>query len=641
MIKINVNDSVKEFESSINGFQLLKALSDDKLKSSVAMKIDGKASDLSTEIKNDCNVEFIDKFSNEGLEIIRHSTSHLMAYAVKQLFQNVLVAIGPAIENGFYYDFDRETPFSENDFSAIEKKMSELVKEDIKFSCEEISKENALKLFKDKGEIYKVELINDLPEGEKITIYKLGDFVDLCRGPHVPSTRYLKFFKLTKVAGAYWRGDSTKKMLQRIYGTAWANKEDLEKYFDFLKEAEKRDHKKIVKAMDLAHFEPEYAPGAPFYHPKGLFIYNTLIAHMRKKQEDAGYIEVSTPRIMNRCLWETSGHWEKYGEHNYSGKMEDNSQFCVKPMNCPGGILIYNQGIKSYKDLPIKMAEFGRVNRYEASGSLNGFLRVREFTQDDAHIFCTPEQVEQQIIETTKFCLSIYRDFGFKNVVIKLSTRPEKRIGSEEIWDIAEKALADAMHKLNLDFTIFPGEGAFYGPKLEFTLKDALNRDWQVGTIQLDMNLPKRFNMSYIGQDGEKHEPIMIHRALLGSIERFMGILIEDTEGKFPLWLNPLQGIILNINENVEDYCNELYSKFKKEGFRINLDLSSETLNYKIREHSLEKVPFLIIVGDKEKQNNTITLRVLGNDKQLSMSVDEFISKLKKKVEEKSNGFNL
>ena len=641
MIKINVNNSVKDFENPVNGFQLLKALSNDELKGSVAMKINGKASDLSTEIKNDCNVEFIDKFSNEGLEIIRHSTAHLMAYAVKQLFQNVLVAIGPAIENGFYYDFDRETPFSENDFSAIEKKMSELVKEDIKFSCEEISKENALKLFKDKGEIYKVELINDLPEGEKITIYKLGDFVDLCRGPHVPSTRYLKFFKLTKVAGAYWRGDSTKKMLQRIYGTAWASKEDLEKYFDFLKEAEKRDHKKIVKAMDLAHFEPEYAPGAPFYHPKGLFIYNALIAHMRKKQEDAGYIEVSTPRIMNRCLWETSGHWEKYGEHNYSGKMEDNSQFCVKPMNCPGGILIYNQGIKSYKDLPIKMAEFGRVNRYEASGSLNGFLRVREFTQDDAHIFCTPEQVEQQIIETTKFCLSIYRDFGFKNVVIKLSTRPEKRIGSEEIWDIAEKALADAMHKLNLDFTIFPGEGAFYGPKLEFTLKDALNRDWQVGTIQLDMNLPKRFNMSYIGQDGEKHEPIMIHRALLGSIERFMGILIEDTEGKFPLWLNPLQGTILNINENVEDYCNELYSKFKKEGFRINLDLSNETLNYKIREHSLEKVPFLIIVGDKEKENNTITLRVLGNEKQFSMSVDEFISKLKKKVEEKSNGFDL
>lgn len=641
MIKINANNSVKEFENPVNGFQLLKALNDDKLKGSVALKINGKLSDLSREIDKNCDVEFIDKFSPEGLEIIRHSTAHLMAYAVKQLFPDALVAIGPSIENGFYYDFDREKPFSENDFEAIEKKMNEIVKEDVKFSCEEISRKDALKLFKDMGEIYKVELINDLPEDEKLTIYKLGDFVDLCRGPHVPSARYLKFFKLTKVAGAYWRGDSSKKMLQRIYGTAWASKEDLEKYFEFLQEAEKRDHKKIVKAMDLAHFDPEFAPGAPFYHPKGLFIFNALVAHMRGKQEAAGYIEVSTPRVMNRCLWETSGHWEKYGEHNYSGKMEDDTQFCVKPMNCPGGILIYNQGIKSYKDLPIKMAEFGRVNRYEASGALNGFLRVREFTQDDAHIFCTPEQVEQQIIETTQFCLSIYKDFGFKNVVIKLSTRPENRIGSEEIWDISEKALADALKKLNLDFTIFPGEGAFYGPKLEFVLKDAMGRDWQVGTIQLDMNLPPRFKMSYIGQDGEKHEPIMIHRALLGSIERFMGILIEDTEGKFPLWLNPLQGVILNINENVEDYCNELYSKFKKEGFRIDKDLSNETLNYKIREHSLAKVPFLIIIGDKEKQNNSITLRVLGSDKQFSMGVDEFISKLKKKVEEKSNGFDL
>jgi len=640
MIKINVNGFVKEFDNSVNGFQILKAFGENAPKGSVAMKIDEKLCDLSKEINKDCNVEFVDKFSPEGLEIIRHSTSHLMAYTVKQLFPDVLVAIGPAIENGFYYDFDRAVPFSDTDFPAIEKKMNEIIKEDVKFSCEEISRANALKLFKDKGEIYKVELINDLPEDEKLTIYRLGDFIDLCRGPHVPSTRYLKFFKLTKVAGAYWRGDSKNKMLQRIYGTAWASKEDLDKYFEFLQEAEKRDHKKIVKAMDLAHFEPEFAPGAPFYHPKGLFIYNALISHMREKQEAAGYIEVSTPRIMNRCLWETSGHWEKYGEHNYSGKMEDDSQFCVKPMNCPGGILIYNQGIKSYKDLPIKMAEFGRVNRYEASGALNGFLRVREFTQDDAHIFCTPEQVEQQIIETTKFCLSIYKDFGFKNVIIKLSTRPEKRIGSEEIWDIAEKALADAMKKLNLDFTIFPGEGAFYGPKLEFVLKDAMGRDWQVGTIQLDMNLPKRFKMSYIGQDGEKHEPIMIHRALLGSIERFIGILIEETEGKFPLWLNPLQGMILNINENVKDYCEELYTKFKKEGFRIDMDLSNETLNYKIRDHSLAKIPFLIIVGDKEKQNNSITLRVLGSDKQFSMGVDEFISKLKKKVENKDNGFD-
>lgn len=641
MIKININGLNKELEKIINGFQLLKLLNDDNLKGSIAIKINDKLSNLSNVIDKDCKVEFIDKNSSEGLKILRHSTAHLMSVAIKQLYPNIKLAIGPAIENGFYYDFDKESPFSEDDFEAIENKMKELVKEDLKFYFSEISRDEALKYFESIGEDYKVELIKEIPNEEKITIYQLGEIKDLCRGPHVPSTRYLKNFKLTKVAGAYWKGDSKNKMLQRIYGTSWANKEDLDKYFNFLQEAEKRDHKKIMKAMDLAHFEPEYAPGAPFYHPKGLFIFNALISHMRKKQEDAGYIEVSTPRIMNRCLWETSGHWQKYGEHNYSGKMEDETQFCVKPMNCPGGILTYNQGIKSYKDLPIKMAEFGRVNRYESSGALNGFLRVREFTQDDAHIFCTPEQVEQQIIETTKFCLNIYKDFGFKDVVIKLSTRPEKRIGSEEIWNIAEKALGDALNKLNLNFIIFPGEGAFYGPKLEFVLKDAMGRDWQVGTIQLDMNLPKRFKMNYIGEDGQKHEPVMIHRALLGSIERFMGILIEDTEGKFPLWLNPLQGIILNINENVKDYCEELYSLFKENDFRINLDLSNETLNYKIREHSLEKIPFLIIIGDKEKQNKKITLRILGNEKQISISVEEFILKLKKKVKEKSNGFNL
>ena len=665
MIKIDVNGSIMELENQVNGFQLLKLLNNDSFKGSVAMKLTcakckegcpcknkntdssnkehshNKIFDLSKEINKDCKVEFIDKFSPEGLEIIRHSTAHLMAYAVKQIFPEVLVAIGPSIENGFYYDFDREKPFSDADFLVIEKKMNEIIKEDLKFSCELISRKDALKLFGDMGEIYKVELINDLPEDENITLYKLGEFVDLCRGPHVPSARYLKNFKLTKVAGAYWRGDSNKKVLQRIYGTAWASKEDLENYFKLLEEAEKRDHKKICKVMDLLHFEPEYAPGAPFYHPKGLFIFQSLVNHIRQKQIEKGYIEVSTPRVMNRCLWETSGHWEKYGEHNYSGKMEDESQFCVKPMNCPGGILIYNQGIKSYKDLPIKMAEFGQVNRYEASGSLNGLLRVREFTQDDAHIFCTPEQVEGEIIKATQFYLGIYKDFGFSDVVIKLSTRPENRIGSEEIWDIAEKALADSLIKQNLKYTIFPGEGAFYGPKLEFVLKDAMGRDWQVGTIQVDMNLPKRFKMSYVGQDGEKHEPVMLHRALLGSIERFMGVLIENCEGRFPLWLNPLQGIILNINESVQDYCEELYEGFKKEGFRINKDLSNETLNYKIRDYSMQKVPFLIIIGDKEKKEKSITLRVLGSEKQFTMSVNDFAQKLKKKVQEKTNGFDL
>lgn len=641
MIKLKIkNGSDLKLDNEINGFQLLKQLNDEKLKGSVAIKINDKICDLSTNIEEDSNIEFVDKNSQEGLEIIRHSTAHLMASAVKSLYK-VLVAIGPSIENGFYYDFDTEKPFSVDDFEAIEKKMNEIIKEDIKFIREEISREEALKLFKSQGEIYKCEIIEELPKDEIISIYKLGDFVDLCRGPHVPSARYLKHFKLTKVAGAYWKGDSKNKMLQRIYGTAWASKEDLDKYFTLLQEAERRDHKKIIQAMDLVHFEPEYAPGAPFYHPKGLFIFNSLVEHMRKKQDERGYIEVSTPRVMNRCLWETSGHWQKYGAHNYSGKTEDEIQFCVKPMNCPGGILIYNQGVKSYKDLPIKMAEFGKVNRYESSGSLNGLLRVREFTQDDAHIFCTPEQVEFQIIDTTKFYLEIYKDFGFEDVKIKLSTRPENRIGSEEIWDIAEKALADALNKLNLPFTIFEGEGAFYGPKLEFVLKDALGRDWQIGTIQVDMNLPTRFNMYYIGEDGQKHEPVMLHRALLGSIDRFLGILIESTEGKFPLWLNPLQAMVLNINQNVEDYCNEIYNKFKAEGFRIGKDLSNETLNYKIRNYSLQKVPFLIIIGDKEKSEKKITIRTLGSEKQISMSLDEFISKLKKKVESKTNGFDL
>lgn len=642
MISLEIkNNGNLKLEEPINGFQLLKQLNDDSLKGIIAIKINDKICDLSSLIDKDAKIEFVDKNSQDGLSIIRHSTAHLLAYAVKSLYENVLIAIGPSIENGFYYDFDREKPFSSDDLVAIEKKMQEIVKEDPKFICEEISRDEALKFFRDRGEIYKCELIAGLPKDEKITLYKLGDFVDLCRGPHVPSARYLKNCKLTKVAGAYWKGDSNNKMLQRIYGTAWATKEDLEKYFKLLEEAEKRDHKKICKAMDLLHFEPEYAPGAPFFHPKGLFIYNTLIQHMREKQNKAGYIEISTPRIMNRCLWETSGHWQHYGAHNYSGTMEDDTQFCVKPMNCPGGILIYNQGIKSYKDLPIRMAEFGKVNRYESSGSLNGLLRVREFTQDDAHIFCTPEQMEFQIMDTTKFYFEIYKDFGFKDVVVKLSTRPDDRIGSEEVWDLAEASLANALKKINIPFTLFPKEGAFYGPKLEFTIKDALGRDWQVGTIQVDMNLPHRFNMSYIGEDGQKHEPVMLHRALLGSIERFMGVWIESIEGKFPLWINPLQGMILNINQDVEDYCNKIHKMFKDEGFRIEKDLTNETLNYKIREYSMQKVPFLIIVGNKEKEENRITIRTLGEEKQISMSLDEFIFKLKRKVESKADGFDL
>ena len=642
MIKINYLNKEEEIEEGLNGFQLSKMFDSENAKNVIAIKINNETKDLTTTLtETNTKIDFITNTTTEGLEILRHSTAHLLASAIKELYPNAKLAVGPAIENGFYYDFDVEKPFSEDDFEIIEHRMQEIVKRDEKFVREVWSKKEAIQYFNSIDEKYKVEIINEIPDNETISVYKLGNYVDLCRGPHVPSTRYLKFFKLTKVAGAYWKGDAKNKMLQRIYGTAWDSKESLDKYFEFLKEAERRDHKKICKAMDLAHFEPEFAPGGPFFHPKGLYIYNTLVSHMRKKQDEAGYIEVSTPRIMNRCLWETSGHWEHYGEHNYSGRMEDGTQFCVKPMNCPGGILIYKQGLKSYRDLPIKMAEFGRVNRYEASGALNGFLRVREFTQDDAHIFCTPEQVQEQCIETTKFLLDIYKDFGFENVRIKLSTRPDDRIGDEAIWDLAEKSLADSLRALNLPFTIFEGEGAFYGPKLEFVLKDALGRDWQLGTIQLDMNLPKRFEMTYIGEDGQKHEPIMLHRAILGSIERFMGILIEHTEGKFPLWLNPLPVVVATITDESKEYAQNIINELKKNNIKCELDDSNEKISYKVREHSLQKVPYIFTVGKKEMENGEVSVRTLGSEKTTNFKVKDIIEKIKHKIETKDRTFDL
>ncbi len=645
MFKIRYNEKDFTIENGeVNGFQIAKIVAENS-KDIVAMKVNGKDSDLSKTISKDSTITFITTNTTEGLDILRHSTAHLLAYAIQEIFasENPKFAIGPVIENGFYYDFDVANPFSENDFDKIEKKMLEIVKRDEKFLREEWSRKEAIKYFNDKKQQYKLELIGDIPEGETISIYKVGDFVDLCRGVHVPSTRYLKYFKLTKVAGAYWRGDSKNKMLQRIYGTAWADKDSLETYFKLLEEAEKRDHKKICRIMDLAHFEPEFAPGAPFYHPKGLFIYNELINFMRKKQQDAGYVEVSTPRVMDRSLWETSGHWEHYGAHNYSGSTEDGKQFCIKPMNCPGGILIYKQGLKSYRDLPIKMSEFGRVNRYEASGALNGFLRVREFTQDDAHIFCTEEQLEEQCIETVKFILNIYDSFGFSSdtVRIKLSTRPDDRIGSDEIWDKAEKSLASTLEKLELKFTIFPGEGAFYGPKLEFVLKDALGRDWQIGTLQLDMNLPKRFEMVYVGEDGKKHEPIMLHRAILGSIERFIGIYIEHTEGKFPLWLNPVQVAIATIVSEVDDYADKLCSIFTKNGIRACLDKSNEKIGYKIRELSIQKIPYILTIGKQEKEKNKVNVRVLGDTKTCDFTIDEFMNMVKTKVENMALDYDL
>ena len=630
MVAIKLPDgSILEMESGVNGFDIANKISPNLAKAALAITVNGTTQDLSTPITTDATVTIITGRDKEGLHILRHSCSHVMAEAVKELWPDVQVTIGPAIENGFYYDFSRKEPFTTEDFAKIEEKMHEIVKRDEKVERIVMPRDEAIKFFKNKGEHYKAEIIEDLPEGETISLYRQGDFTDLCRGPHVPSTGKIgNAFKLTKVAGAYWRGDSTKEMLQRIYATAWADKKDLDAYLLMLEEAAKRDHRKIGKEMDLFHFEPEYAPGAVFWHDKGYKIYRKLIEYMRNRQENNGYIEISTPRVMDRILWETSGHWEKYGAHNYSGQTEDKKWFCIKPMNCPGGLLVYKQGIKSYRDLPLRVAEFGKVNRYEASGSLMGLMRVREFTQDDAHIFCTPEQMEEECITTLKLILDIYKDFGFDEVKIYLSTRPEKRIGSDEIWDICEKALANALTSHGYEYEINEGEGAFYGPKLEFILKDAIGREWQCGTIQVDMNLPQRFDISYIGEDGEKHQPVMLHRALFGSIERFLGILIENHAGKLPLWLSPEQVVVCPIVNEFDDYAEEVTAKLKKNGLLARADLRNEKITYKIREHSVAKVPVIAVVGAKEKENGTVTVRRLGSDKQEILKLDDFIKNL-------------
>ena len=630
MVAIKLPDgSVMEMESGVSGFDVAEKISAGLAKAALAVKVNGKLTDLSTPITTDATVTIITGRDKEGLEILRHSCSHIMAEAVKELWPDVQVTIGPAIENGFYYDFSRQEPFTTEDFEKIEARMHEIVKRDEKVERKVLPRNEAIKFFKDLGEHYKAEIIEDLPESEVISLYSQGNFTDLCRGPHVPSTGKVgDAFKLMKVAGAYWRGDSTKEMLQRIYATAWADKKDLKAYLEMLEEAAKRDHRKLGKEMDLFHFEPEYAPGAVFWHDKGYRVYRKLIEYMRNRQEHNGYVEISTPRVMDRCLWETSGHWEKYGAHNYSGQTEDKKWFCIKPMNCPGGLLVYKQGIKSYRDLPLRMAEFGKVNRYEASGSLMGLMRVREFTQDDAHIFCTPEQMEEECITTLKLILDIYKDFGFNEVKIYLSTRPEKRIGSDEIWDLCEKSLANALTSHGYAFEINEGEGAFYGPKLEFILRDAIGREWQCGTIQVDMNLPQRFDISYIGEDGEKHQPVMLHRALFGSIERFLGILIENHAGRLPLWLSPEQVVVCPIVSEFDGYAEEVAAAMRKAGLLVKTDLRNEKINYKIREHSVAKIPVIAVVGAKEKENRTVTVRRIGSDKQETFALDDLIKSL-------------
>ena len=563
------------------------------------------------------------------IETVRHSLAHVLAAAVKKLYPDVKFAGGPAIENGFYYDFDTEHRFSEDDFPKIEREMRELIKSNGRFEQRNVSLDEAKQLFADQP--YKMEWLNEYnAAGEDLSIYTFRDFVDLCRGPHVESSKDLPrdAFKIRNVAGAYWKGDAKNKMLQRIYVDAFATKDELDAFLKMQEEAAARDNRKLGKDMDLFHFEPEYAPGAVFWHDKGYKIYRKLIEYIRHRQERAGYQEISTPSVMDRSLWERSGHWAKYGEHNYSGKTQDGKTFCVKPMSCPGGMLVFGQGIKSYKDLPMYLAEFGKVNRYEAAGGLSGLMRVREFTQDDAHIFCTEEQLEEEVVKILRFIKDIYAKFGFDKISMKLATRKESefRIGSDEIWDKAEGALKHALDANGIEYEIAPGDAAFYGPKIDNYLKDALGRTWQCGTVQLDMNLPERFDLSYIGEDGEKHRPIMLHRAMLGSIERFMGILLESTGGNLPLWLSPEPVVVTPISEKYRDYALEIVDALRDAGVYARADLRDEKVNYKIRELSLAKTPIIAVVGEKEMADKTVTLRKLGVEKQETVALDKFIA---------------
>ncbi|MDI6748581.1 MAG: threonine--tRNA ligase [Rhodocyclaceae bacterium] len=602
-------------------------------KAALAGKVDGKLVDTSYRIDHDARLAIVTDKDPEGVEILRHSTAHLLAYALKELIPEAQVTIGPVIENGFYYDFACR-PLTPEDLVAIEKRMTELAKKDFPVTREVWPRDKAVEFFKSIGEHYKAELIAAIPPGEEVSLYREGDFVDLCRGPHVPSTGKLKHFKLMKVAGAYWRGDAKNEQLQRVYGTAWATKQELDAYLTMLEEAEKRDHRKLGQQLDLFHFQEE-APGAVFWHPHGWRLFQDLISYMRARQEAAGYVEVNTPDVMDRSLWEVSGHWFNYREHMFTTQTEDERVFALKPMNCPGSMLLFKQGVKSYRDLPLRMAEFGKVHRYEPSGALHGLLRVRHFTQDDAHIFCTEEQMEQECKDVVALILDIYKDFGFTDVRIKLSTRPEKRIGSDETWDKLEAALSNALEHMGMRYELFPGEGAFYGPKLEFVLRDAIGRDWQCGTLQVDMNLPERFDIHYVAADNTHRRPVMLHRALFGSLERFAGILIEHHAGALPLWLSPVQAVVMNISEGQADYAANVAQKLRDAGLRVECDLRGEKINYKIREHSLLKRPYLVVVGDKERAAGLVALRARGNQDLGQMSLDQLIDRLQREIRSK------
>ena len=613
------------FPKKVTGLDVAEKISKSLAKQAMIISVDGELKDLDFIIEKNCSIKIFTSKNDEGLETIRHDTAHILAMAVQELYPGTQVTIGPVIENGFYYDFARKEPFTEEDLMQIEKKMREIVDRDEKTKREIWDRNKAINHFKEKGEIYKAELIESIPKGEEVSIYFHGDWHDLCRGPHLSSTGKIgKFFKLTKVSGAYWRGDSKNEMLQRIYGTSWATQKDLDNYLKRLEEAEKRDHRKLGKEMDLFHFREE-SPGSVFWHEKGWALFQKLINYMRIKQDIAGYKEINTPEVLDRNLWEKSGHWEKFGSNMYTSTTPDEKIFAIKPMNCPGCVEVFNQGLKSYKDLPLKMSEFGKVHRYEPSGALHGLLRVRAFTQDDAHIFCTEDQITKECLTVTNLILEIYKDLGFENVILKYSDRPDLRVGDDKVWDKAEAALLEAVKATKLEYTINKGEGAFYGPKIEFVLRDAIGRDWQCGTLQVDFNLPGRLGASYVDKDGLKKTPVMLHRALFGSLERFIGILIENYAGKFPFWISPLQTVVIPVSEEFDDYAVKVSDEIKRTGISSIVDLKKHNLNYKIRDHSLAKIPLLLICGKKEVDSNSVTIRRLDSNKQENMELKKFL----------------
>ena len=629
MPDIKLPDGKKmSFQNQINGLEIAKKISNSLAKQALIMEVDGELKDLKYNILKDSSVRIITSKDKEGIEVIRHDAAHIMAMAVQELYPGTQVTIGPVIENGFYYDFARKEPFTSDDLNKIETRMSEIIDRDVTTKREVWKRDEAINHFIKIGEKYKAEIIKSIPKNEELSIYHHGDtWHDLCRGPHLTSSGKIgKAFKLTKVSGAYWRGDSKNEMLQRIYGTCWSSKKDLDNYLNMLEEAEKRDHRKLGKEMDLFHFREE-SPGSVFWHQKGWNLFQRLITYMRTKQNEAGYQEINTPEILDRSLWEKSGHWDKFGENMYTSTTPDEKVFAIKPMNCPGCVQVFNQGLKSYRDLPLKMSEFGKVHRYEPSGALHGLLRVRAFTQDDAHIFCTNDQITSECLSVTNLILEIYKDLGFENVILKYSDRPDIRVGEDEVWDKSEKALLEAIKETGLEYSINKGEGAFYGPKIEFVLRDAIGRDWQCGTLQVDLNLPGRLGASYVDRDGVKKVPVMLHRALFGSLERFIGILIEHYSGKLPFWICPVQTMVIPVSEDFDEYAKKVNYQLQINGLKSQVDLKNHNLNYKIREHSLKKIPLLLICGKKEVDSNTVTIRRLDSNKQEIMELDKFVKK--------------